>query len=269
MMDAELLGLRGRAALVTGAGMGIGKACALLLARAGARLVVADRDLASCERTAGEVCALGGTALALGTDVRVAPEVEALVAAAVDGLGALDVCVHNVGGLAGQPVQPFLDTPVASFDAIAENNLRATWLCCHAAARAMVAGGRPGSIVNVASVAALRAVRGIAAYGAAKAAVTNLTMQLAVELGSHGIRVNAVAPATTATELIRERVERGEFRAIEEANPLGRLATPDDVAGAVVFLASDLARYVTGQTIVVDGGISSTTRRLDPTPRRS
>jgi len=268
MTDTELLGLGGRAALVTGAGMGIGKACALMLARAGARLVVADRDLTACERTAGEIRGLGGTARALGTDVRVPAEVEALVAATVDGLGALDVCVHNVGGLAGQPVQPFLDTPVESFDAIAANNLRATWLCCHAAARAMVAGGKPGSIVNVASVAALRAVRGIAAYGAAKAGVANLTMQLAVELGSHGIRVNAVAPATTATELIRERVERGEFRAIEEANPLGRLAMPEDVAGAVLFLASDLARYVTGQTIVVDGGISSTTRRLDPTARR-
>jgi len=100
------------------------------------------------------------------------------------------------------------------------------------------------------------------------AAVSNLTMQLAVELGVHGIRVNAVAPSTTATELIRERVQRGEFRALEEANPLRRMATPEDIAGVVLFLASDLARYVTGQTIVVDGGVASTTRRVDPEQRR-
>ena len=263
-MDADLLALRDRVALVTGAGMGIGRACALLLARAGAHVVVADRDLASSERTAAEIRTLGCNAQALGTDVRRAADVDAAVESALDDLGALDVCVHNVGGLAGQPVRDFLDTPVDAFDAITDNNLRATWLCCHAAARSMVARGRPGAIVNVASVAALRGVRGIAAYGAAKAGVANLTTQLAVELGVHGIRVNAVAPSTTATELIRERVERGEFRAIEEASPLRRLATPEDVAGAVVFLASDLARYVTGQTIVVDGGIAWTTRRLDP-----
>ena len=267
-MDADLLALRDRVALVTGAGMGIGKACALLLARAGAHVVVADRDLASSERTAAEIRTLGRTAQALATDVRRAADVDAAVAAAVDGLGALDVCVHNVGGLAGQPVRDFLDTPVDTFDAIADNNLRATWLCCHAAARSMVARRVPGSIVNVASVAAIRAVRGIAAYGAAKAGVSNLTMQLAVELGVHGIRVNAVAPSTTATELIRERVQRGEFRALEEANPLRRMATPEDIAGAVLFLASDLARYVTGQTLVVDGGVASTTRRLDPPQRR-
>src|SRR5262249_34976500 len=120
VMDSDLLRPPGRGAPLPAAGLGSGRGCALLLARAGAHVVVADRELASSERTAAEIRTLGRTAQALGSDVRRAADVDAAVVAAVDGLGGLDVCVHNVGGLAGQPVRDFLDTPVDAFDAIAE-----------------------------------------------------------------------------------------------------------------------------------------------------
>jgi NAD(P)-dependent dehydrogenase (short-subunit alcohol dehydrogenase family) len=263
-MGDSLLGLSGKVALVTGAGLGIGKGCALMLARAGADLAIADLNDDDAERTADEIRGLGRRATALRTDVRRSDEIETLLARTVEQLGHLEVCVNNVGGLAGHRPRPFLESTPDFFDAIVENNLRATYFCCLAEARTMIARGVRGTIINISSVGGLRAVRGIAPYGAAKAGVINLTQNLAIELAPHGIRVNAIAPGTTATEFVRARMGDGHLRPVEEANPMGRLARPEDIGGAVVYLASDLADYVTGHTLVVDGGVSVATPRPAP-----
>ena len=263
-MDPTLLGLEGKVALVTGAATGIGKGCAVMLARAGCDVAVVDLTTDEAADTAKEIQSLGGRAIALHADVRHREQIEAMINDAVQQLGGLDVCVNNVGGMVGHRPTPFLEIGDGFFDDIVTNNLRATFCCVQAEAKSMLDRGVSGSIINISSVGGIRAVRGISPYGAAKAGIINLTMNAASELARTGIRVNAIAPGTTATERIMERAGDGSFKPVEEANPLGRLGRPQDMGGAAVYLASDLSSYVTGQLIVVDGGVSVNTPRPAP-----
>jgi NAD(P)-dependent dehydrogenase (short-subunit alcohol dehydrogenase family) len=244
--------LTGRVAFVTGAGAGIGRAIAARLAEAGAHVAVNDISAERAEAVAVELRDAGLRAEAAVADVRD----EAAVGDVINGLvgthGHLDIAVNNVGMTGGVIAAPFLDTSIADAAAVIERNLVATYLCCRVEAAAMA--GRGGVILNVTSGEAGRPSPLIAAYGAAKAAISHLTATLAVELGPHGIRVNAMAPGTVYTEQVQAVVSPDAFAAIGARYPLGRSCTPDDLGRLAVFLASDLAAAVTGQVVAADNG---------------
>ncbi|GIX30732.1 MAG: oxidoreductase [Porticoccaceae bacterium] len=275
-MVEALLGLTGKAALVAGGGTGIGRGCALLLARAGCRVAVVDRDGTLAEETAVRIRAAGGEATAIVADLRGAAAVEAAVAEATARLGPLAAVVNSVGGQAGHRAAPLAEVDETAYRDILALNLDAAFFLTQQAGRLLAAAGG-GSLVHVVSVAGLRARPGAAVYGLAKAAVINLVIQAAAEFGPAGVRVNAVAPGMTRTERMAEALPEAAFAAAAAANPLGRVAEVDDVAGVVLFLASRLAAHVTGQVVAVDGGDSIQTARPAPlggpqeqaTPKRS
>ena len=250
----ELLALRGRVAVVTGGARGIGRACCTRLVEAGAAVLVADLD----EGVAAEAAArIGPGAGAMRIDVREAESVRDLATRALDDLGRLDVWVNCAGVY---PVSRLLELSEEDWDHVLDVNLRGTLIGAREAARAMIAAGQGGVIVNIASTAAYRADGpGVAHYVASKFGVRGLTQSLAVELGRHGIRVLAVAPTVTLTpglDAERDRLEAAGF-ALDELGPrlpLGRVAVPDDVARVVVFCASDLSLLMTGSTLLVDAG---------------
>jgi len=251
---AVLLGLSGRVAVVTGGARGIGRACCARLAEAGATVLVADIDEEAARAAAS---AIGLQAVAATTDVRDADSVRALVQRALEESGRLDVWVNAAGVY---PTSPLLEMSDDDWALVLDTNLRGTFLGAREAARAMVAGGEGGVIVNVSSTAAYSAeAPGAAHYVASKFGVRGLTKALAVELGPHGIRVLAVAPTVTLTpglEAERASLESAGFTLDElgPTLPLGRVAVPDDVARVVLFCASDLSLLMTGSTLLVDAG---------------
>ncbi|MBI4507665.1 MAG: glucose 1-dehydrogenase [Chloroflexi bacterium] len=244
--------LADRVAIVTGGARGIGRAIALGYAREGAHVVVADQDGATAERTAAEVRALGRRGLAVAVDVAQRAQVETLVERVVQELGRLDVMVSNAG--ISLP-HDFLDTPEELWDRTIGVNLKGVFLCGQAAARQMVRQGGGGAIVNTASQRVESGdPRGVP-YVASKGGVRSLTKAMALALAPYGIRVNAIGPGPTLTDLNRERMADPATRArFVDRVPLGRLGDPEDMVGAAVFLASDEARFVTGHTLYVDGG---------------
>jgi NAD(P)-dependent dehydrogenase (short-subunit alcohol dehydrogenase family) len=251
---AELVMLRERVAVVTGGAGGIGLACCARLVEAGASVVVADVDGAAAARAAA---GLGPAATAATIDVRDGASVRAVANRVVVDLGRLDVWVNSAGIF---PVSPLLELSDEDWDAVLDVNLRGTLFGAREAARAMIAAGRGGVVVNVASTAAYRADGpGVAHYVASKFGVRGLTQSLAVELGGHGIRVLAVAPTVTLTPGLedgRVALEAAGF-ALDDLGPrlpLGRVAVPDDVARVVLFCASDLSLLMTGSTLLVDAG---------------
>ena len=249
MADSRILD--GRASLVTGAGRGVGKGIALELARAGCRVAVNyDVGRESAEETVAEIRAHGVDAFALCADVRRSTAVSAMIARVAKRFGRLDVLVNNA---AVQAWQAFLDIAEDDWDRTIDTNLKGTLLCTQAAARHMATHGG-GSIVNIGSGSNKLPFPNLAAYSASKAAIEMLTRAAAIELGPLGIRVNCVAPG--AIEVERTRLETPDYAERWGAiTPLGRVGTPADVGGAVVFLASDAASFCTGQTLWVDGGL--------------
>ncbi|HUR14895.1 MAG TPA: SDR family NAD(P)-dependent oxidoreductase [Mycobacteriales bacterium] len=247
--------LSGRTALVTGASRGIGRALALGLAGAGADVALSARDADALAQVAQEVAALGRKAVVLPADVTEAAACHAIVADAVAGLGHLDVLVNNAGG--SSYMGPFTELRFSGWEKTMRLNVDSLVHLCQAAGRHMVER-ESGSIVNVASVAGLAATPLLAAYGASKAAVISLTKSLAHEWGPSGVRVNALCPGWTMTDLNRPLWDNEEKGLSFVGNqPLKRWATVEEMVGPTVFLASDASSYVTGQTIVVDGGQTS------------
>jgi NAD(P)-dependent dehydrogenase (short-subunit alcohol dehydrogenase family) len=246
MMDG--FRLDGHRAVVTGAGRGIGRACALALAAAGADVVALSRTTSEIDAVASEIRAAGGFAEALRCDVTDPAE----VAARFGGLGTVDVLVTSAGT---NIPEPFLDVSPAHFDALFAVNVRGTFLAAQAAARTMVASGTGGVLVTVSSQMGHVGAANRTAYCASKHAVEGLTKAMAVELAPHDIRVNAVAPTFVETPLTAPFLADPAFRAqVVRQIPLGRTGRPEDVAAAVVYLASPAARMVTGTSLRVDGG---------------
>ena len=244
--------LDGRVALVTGGSRGIGRAVALALAQAGADVVVAARKAQDLEPVADEVRSLGRRALAVPAHLGRRPEVDRLFETALEAFGRLDVLVNNA---ATNPVfGPLLDVEEDAWDRIMALNVKGYLLAAQRAARAMAPNGR-GAIVNIASTAGLRASPGLGAYSVSKAAVIMLTRVLGRELAPLGIRVNGVAPAVIETRFSEALWKNPEILSeYIRTTPLGRTGQPEEVAGAVVYLCSDAASYVTGQTLLLDGG---------------
>jgi NAD(P)-dependent dehydrogenase (short-subunit alcohol dehydrogenase family) len=242
----------GKVALVAGAGGGIGGAGAAALAREGAAVLCADLDGAAAEATALRIRAAGGKAAATALDVRDRTAVDAAVAAVLREFGRLDIVLESAGI---SHRLNFLEVDATTWDRIIAVNLTGMFHLGQAAARQMVEQGGGGSIINVTSQLAEVARPERAAYVASKGGARSLTQAMAVDLAAHGIRVNAIAPGPTLTGLTRASYsDPAARRATEAAIPLGRLGQPDDLAGAVLFLASDESRWVTGSTVTVDGG---------------
>lgn len=252
-MGLPSMRLEERVALVTGAGSGIGRVTAQALAEAGADVIVTElpERLDRARETVAEVQALGRRALALPLDVRDAASVAALVPAATAGFGRVDVLVNNAGV---QIPRSALEVSESDWDAVVDVNLRGAFFVAQAVGRAMTEAGS-GAIVNIASQMGLVGYYKRAAYCSAKAGLVNLTRVLALEWAPRGVRVNAVAPTFVRTPLTASTFADPELAEdIPRRIPLGRLAQPEDVAAAVVFLASPAAAMITGHTLPVDGG---------------
>ncbi len=250
--------LDGQVAVVTGGGRGIGEGIALGLAEAGADVVVAARRTHEIESVAEKIRQLGRRALAVTADMTQTADIERLAATTVEEMGALNCWVSNAGGADERIARTLADTPEHQWDFQLSLNLKAVWLGAQAAAKRMKDQGG-GTIINISSLVATRPAPTHGPYAAAKAGVNNLTQTLAVELASHGIRVNAVSPGAIPTEVFLE------YQGLKEEDipamgkklgiPLGRLGTPEDIAPAVVYLASPASSWMTGQDIVISGGM--------------
>ncbi len=261
-MDA----LKGKVAIITGAGSGIGRASALRFAAEGAKLVLGDKTEA-VHQTAQMVKDAGGSATALQIDAGVEADVEKLVKAAIDTYGDLHVAFANAGisgGMAG-----IFDLTPEQWAEILRVNLIGPWLMVKHAGQAMMDGGKGGSIILTASVAGIRSGAGGPAYSASKAGVINLAKVSAQQMSETGVRVNAICPGLTETGMTKPTFdyarEKDVMHKMGRLNPLRRAAQPEELANVALFLASDQASYVNGQAIAVDGGLSSShpvTRQL-------
>jgi 3-oxoacyl-[acyl-carrier protein] reductase len=246
--------LSGSVAIVTAGGQGLGEAIAKLFAEAGAAVAVVDLNPAQAERVAGEIAAQGGTALALAVDVAHTAQVNDMVQAVLARFGTVDILVNGAGGF--HKFAPITEISDEEWDRVIANNLRTTFLCSRAVAGIMM-GRRRGRIINIASGAGIAPnphAPSYLPYGAAKAGVIGFTKLLARDIGEYGITVNAIAPGTTLTPRVARVRDEKSIDTIRSRNPMRALVEPIDTAEAVLFLASDAARYITGVTLNVNAG---------------
>lgn len=242
--------LKDKVAFVTGSGRGIGRITALTFAREGAKVAVADINGEAAETVAAEIRELGGHGLGVQVDVSKSASVEAAINAAAEWGGGIDIQVNNAGITRDGRMQKMSED---QWDAVISVNLKGVWLCARTVAPIMISQGG-GCILSTSSIVALFGNFGQTNYVATKAGVIGMTKTWARELGPHGIRVNAVAPGFTATEMI-QTVPQKVLDAVKERTPLRRLGEPEDIANAFLFLASDEATFITGQVLSVDGGL--------------
>jgi NAD(P)-dependent dehydrogenase (short-subunit alcohol dehydrogenase family) len=248
----SLFDLTGRTAFITGASRGIGKVIAIALAQAGADVALAARSEEGLAEAAAEITALGRKAFVLPLDVTRQDDVNAAVDEAIRLLGQLDIVVNNAGG--SNFLVPMLDMRISGWEKVLRLNLDATIYVCQAVGAHMTSRGT-GSVINVASVAGLSGSPGLISYGAAKAGVISVTKTLAVEWAPAGVRVNALCPGWTATDLNRNLWDSPDGGKSTVAGvPMGRWGRAEEMAGPALFLASEASSFMTGQTLVVDGG---------------
>jgi NAD(P)-dependent dehydrogenase (short-subunit alcohol dehydrogenase family) len=252
-MGIDTFSIDGKIALVTGASRGIGAAIATGLADAGADVALVARSTDEIEALADKIRAGGRRAIAITTDVTDPDQVKACVARTIEELGGIDVLVNNAGGT--KFMAPVLDLRPDGWHKAITLNLDSVFTMCQEVGKHMVARGR-GSVINVSSVAGLRGSPGLAYYAAAKHGVIGLTKSLAIEWGDSGVRVNAICPGWVKTELNRAYWEDDAVAAqFVKDQPIKRWAEPEEIAAAAIWLASDIAGYVTGTAIVIDGGV--------------
>ncbi len=251
-MSKELFSLEDKVAVVTGASRGIGRAIAVGFAAAGADLAVAARSESDLETLVKEIDALGRRAIAVPTDVTDRNQIQVLFDRSVSELGKVDILVNNAGG--SRFMSPIVGLRPEGWDKVMALNLDSVFHATQMGAQAMLGGGG-GSIIQISSVAGIQGAEGLSYYSAAKGGVRLMTQAVAKELAQSGVRVNCIAPGWIATDLnaaLREDEATRKF--MESTVPMKRIAEPEEVVGAAIFLASDAASYVTGTTIVVDGG---------------
>ena len=252
-MSNSIFSLDGKTAIVTGGKQGIGKAIALALAQAGADVAVCGRVLedGKLKAVADEIQGLGRRSLAVQTDITRRNDVDNLIQKVTDEFGRIDIMVNNA---AVRVMAPLLELSEADWDKTIDTDLKGYYFCCQAVGKRMVTQ-KSGNIINIASGLASKAVPLQGVYSAAKAGVLMMSRVLAVELAQHNIRVNAISPGLIKTDMTKQDWSDPEIlKQIAATRPLGRLGEPADVAGAAVFLASDASSYITGHSILVDGG---------------
>ena len=248
-----------RSAVVTGGGSGLGREIALRLARDGASVIVADQNTDAARDVAGEIVGAGGRAAGVRVDVRSQEDVKAMVAAAVQHHGGLHVLVNSAG--VGEQTA-FLKQSIAEFERIIAINLTGTYRCVKLCAPEMVKAGW-GRIVNISSVAGMRGSSGRVSYGSSKAGIIGMTRHLAVELAPYNITANAIAPGPIETAMVKQVHSEATREAYNRNIPLHRYGTTTEVSDTAAFLASEQASYITGHTLPVDGGMSSTSSMFD------
>jgi len=250
-MSLPSFSLENKVAIVTGGGTGIGKAIALTFAEAGANVIVASRKLDNLEKVTEEVKALGKRSLAVQTDITQKADVDNLVQRVVGEFDRIDILVNN----AGVDIGSMLELSEEDWDKTIDTNLKGCYFCCQAVGKRMIKQ-KGGNIINIASNIGIKAISLYSAYCASKAGVVMLTKVLALDLASYNIRVNAIAPGWVRTDMAKELMS--DPKALKEAEaeiPLGRLAEPEDISRTALFLASEASSYITGHTVVVDGGV--------------
>jgi len=257
-------GLGGKTAIVTGASRGLGRTFARALARAGADVAVTSRDAGALTETRAEIEALGRRAVPIVLDVREQASITQAVAAALDALGRVDILVNNAGCNVRKKAE---DVTWEDWNLVLDTNLRGPFFVAQAVARHMIPR-RYGRIVNIGSVTSVFGCAGLGPYGASRGGIRQLTMSLADDWGPHGITVNCLAPGwfrTAQNDVMYQDQAWVDY--LVDRIPLKRAGTPEDLEGALIFLASDASAYITGQTILVDGGISTGATRALPTRR--
>lgn len=260
-MSNELFDLSGRVAVVTGTSRGLGQYFARALARSGADLVLTSRHKHTLQPFAEEIGKLGRRAVSLELDVTSQQSIEQMAAAAEQAFGKIDILVNNAGMNIRKPA---LDVTWDDWNAILDTNLRGSFFVAQAAAKRMIPRGY-GRIINIGSVTSVAGYAGLAPYGASRGGIRQLTMSLADDWGKHGVTVNCLAPGWFRTEQNKLMYEDKEWLAyLSDRIPMKRPGQPDDLDSAVVFLAAESSRYITGQTLLVDGGISTGAVRALP-----
>jgi len=250
-MSMASLSLEGKVVIVTGGGTGIGRSIALEFAKAGADVVVTSRKLANLKKVADEVRALGKRSLAVPVDITKKTEIDNLVQRVMDEFGSIDILVNNAGTIIRASL---LEHSEEDWDTVLDTNLKGYYLCSQAVGTRMVEQ-KKGNIINIASLRAITAAPGRASYCVSKAGVPMLTRVLALELAPYNIRANCIAPGWVKTDINKALWGNPEtYKQITAEIPMGRWAEPSDIAGVALFLASDVSSYITGHTIVVDGG---------------
>ncbi len=249
-MNLERFSLKGKVAIVTGAGTGIGQGIAKAMAESGARLVLVGRTRSRLEETADEIQDFGGETLIVEADVSKREDREVLVSSALDKWKQIDILVNNAGVNVRTPPEDYREE---DWDQVVNTNLKGTFFLTQLVARHMISR-KYGKIIQIASLAAITGIPNIPAYTAAKGGVGSMTYQLAIDWAQYNINVNSICPGYIRTPLTRavEESERGTY--ILNRVPIGRWGEPEDIAGTAVFLASSAADFLTGQLIVVDGG---------------